>query len=272
MKSPQPFLAGKTLPLLVEAGSEVADSPEALADWAGVNRARLDGWLHAAGAVLLRGFGLSGAEDFRAVCCAIRPELAAYVGGDSPRVSVADQVYTSTEFPPELEIALHNELSYGGWWPKRIFFTCQTAAETGGETHIADGRAIYANLDPAVREKFEERGVTYIQHLRDESGPPGPGKSWRSTRKTAPRSRSAASGLSTPLNFQMTVPFPPCLNDSISSLREGSSLSRTFFISRYASRPSIHGRTRTSPRTPWGLTASPTATCPCIERPPGTTA
>ncbi len=205
MKSPQPFLAGKTLPLLVEAGSEVADSPEALADWAGANRARLDGWLHAAGAVLLRGFGLSGAEDFRAVCCAIRPELAAYVGGDSPRVSVADQVYTSTEFPPELEIALHNELSYGGWWPKRIFFTCQTAAETGGETHIADGRAIYANLDPAVREKFEERGVTYIQHLRDESGPPGPGKSWQETFETQDKAAVEAYCREAGMDFDWTA-------------------------------------------------------------------
>ncbi len=204
MKAPQPFLADKTLPLLVGAGGEVAGNPEALADWARAQRARLDDWLHEAGAVLFRGFGLSGTEDFRAVCCAVRPELAAYVGGDSPRVSVADQVYTSTEFPPELEIALHNELSYGGWWPKRLFFTCQTAARSGGETHIADGRAIYANLDRAVRHKFEERGVTYIQHLRDESGPHGSGKSWQETFETRDKAAAEAYCRDSGMDFDWT--------------------------------------------------------------------
>ena len=205
MKAPQPFFADRSLPLLVEAGGAVAGSRETLVDWAGANRARLDDWLHAAGAVLFRGFGLKGTEAFRAVCCAIRPELAAYVGGDSPRDSVADRVYTSTEFPPELEIALHNELSYGGWWPKRLFFTCQIAAETGGETPIADGRAIYANLDPAVRHKFEERGVTYIQHLRDESGPPGPGKSWQETFETQNKAAVEAYCHDSGMDFDWTA-------------------------------------------------------------------
>ncbi len=39
MKAPQPFLADKTLPLLVGAGGEVAGNPEALADWARAQRA-----------------------------------------------------------------------------------------------------------------------------------------------------------------------------------------------------------------------------------------
>jgi len=54
-------------------------------------------------------------------------------------------------------------------------------SETGGETHIADGRSVYNALDPDIRERFESRGVTYLQHLWDAEGEPGVGKSWQET-------------------------------------------------------------------------------------------
>ena len=84
------------------------------------------------------------------------------------RVSrVADGVYTSTEFPPHLEIGLHNELSYATWWPERLLFFCRVPATAGGETHIADGRRVLAEINEAVRKRFADKGVTYLQHLRD---------------------------------------------------------------------------------------------------------
>lgn len=178
----RPLVDGSLLPLVVNGDAKA--TPGVLANWAAGNRVQLDDWLHRAGGVLFRGFGLKSAEDFRDVAEAIRPELKAYVGGDSPRSRVADGVYTSTEFPPHLEIGLHNELSYSTWWPERVFFFCREPAVMGGETHIADGRRVLAELDQAVRERFADKGVLYIQHLHDSDGPPGPGKSWQETFET----------------------------------------------------------------------------------------
>lgn len=177
-----------TMPLVVEPGGRSDASTEALVSWAAGQRSLLDEWLHRDGAVLLRGFGIEKPEEFRAVVSAIRPELKSYVGGDSPRTRVGDRVYTSTEFPPELEIGLHNELTYTRSWPERLFFCCLTAARVGGETHIADGRRVLAEIDADVRDRFSTKGVIYRQHLRD-AAVPGPGKSWQESFETSDRTQ-----------------------------------------------------------------------------------
>lgn len=193
-----------SLPLLAEPEGRDMATPDALAAWAAENRDQLNAWLHKAGAVLFRGFGLETADPFRRFCSAVRPALKPYVGGDSPRTEVAEQVYTSTEFPPDQEIGLHNELSYGGWWPELLFFFCRVAAERGGETQIADGRRIYTEMDPAVRRKFAERGVVYLQHLRDGNEPPGPGKSWQETFETTEPAAAEAYCRDSGMDFEWT--------------------------------------------------------------------
>lgn len=177
-----------SMPLVVEPDGIEDGFPPVLASWAAGQRALLDEWLHRDGAVLLRGFGIESPEAFRTVVSAIRPDLQSYVGGDSPRTAVGDRVYTSTEFPAELEIGLHNELTYTRAWPERLFFCCLTAAPVGGETHIADGRRVLAELDADVRERFSEKGVIYRQHLRD-ADVPGPGKSWQESFETSDRTQ-----------------------------------------------------------------------------------
>jgi len=172
------------LPVLVEPGTGTPDDP---AGWATERRDEIEAELNRSGAVLFRGFGISSAVAFRTFCAAISPALRNYVGGDSPRTGVADQVYTSTEYPADLEVHLHNELSYAGWSPDRVFFCCLVPAATGGATPVADGREILRRLDPAVRERFEERGVTYLQHLWDADDTPGIGKSWQETFETNDR-------------------------------------------------------------------------------------
>ncbi len=184
----QPLLNGQPLPLLAEIEPEADCSAEAAVQWAASHVGDIEAALREAGVVLIRGFRVDTPEAFRAVCHAIRPDLQNYSGGDSPRSSVADQVYTSTEYPPELEVLLHNELSYAGWSPDRVFFGCMIPAHTGGETHIADGRAIYKAIPTVIRERFETRGIIYLQHLWDADGEPGIGKSWQETFETTDRS------------------------------------------------------------------------------------
>ena len=171
----------ETMPLLIGPGEGLEGTPAALCAWASEHRRQLDQCLLQDGAVLLRGFQIESPTEFHDVAAAIRPVLRDYVGGDSPREALGDRVYTSTEFPPDMEIGLHNELSYTKAWPERVFFCCLVAASRGGETHFADGREVFRQMNSAVRDRFLEKGVIYQQHLRDGDGPPGPGKSWQET-------------------------------------------------------------------------------------------
>lgn len=170
-----------TLPMVVEPSSAKEAALDALLDWAVKERRSLDDMLLASGAVLFRGFGLAGAADLARASRQLGGELQSYVGGDSPRSQVADKVYNSTEFPPHLPIGLHNELSYAGWWPSRIFFHCQIAPKVGGQTQLGDSRTIYARMPGRLRERFERHGVRYIQNLHKGKGP---GKSWQQTFET----------------------------------------------------------------------------------------
>lgn len=200
----RPLFSDKPLPILVTPEDGSGNHLDDLTSWIEANRRVIDDCTHRAGVVLLRGFRVASPHDFRAVCMAIRSQLRNYVGGDSPRHSVTDQVYTSTEYAAGLEVLLHNELSYAGWSPERVFFGCLATAAVGGETPVADGREIYARLDPSVRDRFEDSGVTYLQHLRDGEGEPGPGKSWQETFETNDRSAAEAYLADAGIAFEWT--------------------------------------------------------------------
>ena len=191
----------RAIPVLAELTEAERTDP---AGWAAAHRDSIESDLCRAGAVLIRRTGISSPAEFRDVCAAICPQLRNYVGGDSPRTGVAEQVYTSTEYPEHLEVFLHNELSYAGWSPDRLFFGCLVPAESGGETQIADGREIYRRLDPAVRDRFEGRGVTYLQHLWDAGDAPGIGKSWQETFETTDRDEVEAYLRDSRMEFEWT--------------------------------------------------------------------
>lgn len=140
--------------------------------------------LASTGVVLLRGLGVSTPDRFHEVVGHFGEPLTSYRGGNTPRSKVADGIFTSTEYPPEYEISLHNELSYASQWPRRLFFCCLVEPGSGGATPVCDGRALLGALDDEVAERFVARGVTYRQHLH---GGFGLGKSWQDTFETADR-------------------------------------------------------------------------------------
>ena len=178
-------IPGSELPLQVEPGAKNEAGFEALLAW--VNEA--GSWIAARllrhGALLLRGFAVQTPAQFERLCRAVEPQLRNYAGGDSPRTALTAKIYTSTEYPAHLEIPLHNELSYRHQWPRKLFFFCQQAPVEGGETHLADGRRLLAAIDPAVRQRFMQKQVAYIQNLHDGWGL---GKSWQETFETDDRS------------------------------------------------------------------------------------
>ncbi|MFI0370674.1 TauD/TfdA family dioxygenase [Actinomadura sp. 1N219] len=138
-------------------------------------------------ALVFRGFGVAR-DRLEPVMDGVLPNRLAYVHGNSPRTKVGDNVYTSTEYPAEMTISMHNELSYSSSWPSRLMFYCEIAAESGGATPVVDGTRWLGALDQEVRDAFAG-GVRYTQNLHDGYGL---GKSWQDTFETEDRDRVEA--------------------------------------------------------------------------------
>ncbi len=175
-------------PLLVEhVGSRGREQgAEALRSLCrGEGREMMAALLLKVGAVLLRAFGpLEPAEFGRfARDFSGRPPLD-YVGGASPRVKVCEGVYTSTEYPRHYTLSLHNELSYTYRWPEHLYFYCDTPAAEGGETPLADSRALLRKIDAGVVASFREKGIRYERRLH---GGAGAGLSWQEAFETDDR-------------------------------------------------------------------------------------
>jgi len=150
---------GRNLPLVVRSLAEEIE----LAEWVRVNRRVLEGELLKHGAILFRGFNVKSAGEFEQVATVICPDLFTEYG-DLPREAVAGKVYTSTPYPQDMPILLHNESSHMHCWPMRIWFYCSRVAQRGGETPIADCRKIYQMLDRKIRERFERKRIKYVRN------------------------------------------------------------------------------------------------------------
>jgi alpha-ketoglutarate-dependent taurine dioxygenase len=157
----RPLRDGATLPLLVEAAPGTAPSLiEALPEI----REVVDRHLLGHGGLLFRGFALDGPAAFQGFAAGFGHPLLTYEFGSTPRSKVTQGVYTSTEYPPHQHIPLHNEQAYTRDWPMKIWFYCQQAAPEGGETPIADSRAIYRDMPEALRNRFVDKGLMYVRN------------------------------------------------------------------------------------------------------------
>lgn len=122
------------------------------------------------GAILLRGTGVTTPSDLEWFLQVFTGESSrSYAGGVSPRRRVEARVYTSTELPAHLPIALHNELSYTSRFPRHLAFLCRSTATWGGESLLADGRNVLAHLDPEIVDRFEQCGIRYEFSYPDRS-------------------------------------------------------------------------------------------------------
>ncbi len=103
-------------------------------------------------------------DDFNRIVASMGRETLRYDFGSTPRTRLSKDIYTSTEYPADQEIPMHNEMSYTNSWPGRIWFYCEQPADTGGETPIADSRRVYEQIPPHIREAFEQHGVQYVRN------------------------------------------------------------------------------------------------------------
>ncbi|MEZ4361974.1 MAG: TauD/TfdA family dioxygenase [Kofleriaceae bacterium] len=165
----EPLGAGG-LPLLITPKADQLDLPV----WAAQHRDALRAKLQAHGALLFRGFSSPSIETFSATVRSVSGEPLRYAERSSPRHAVDGNVYTSTDYPPEYPIFLHNEQSYNVSWCRVISFHCAQAPGGGGQTPLADTRRILARLDPALVERFASRRYLYQRNFGD-----GFGLSWQ---------------------------------------------------------------------------------------------
>ena len=134
--------------------------------WAADRRRHLDEELLKYGAVLFRGFDLSGAVDFEAFAESLCPELFGDYE-DLPDETDGRNIYRSTPYPADKTILFHNESSHLHRWPRKQLFFCAQPAREGGETPIVDCREMYRRLDPEIRDSFESKGLLYVRNFVD---------------------------------------------------------------------------------------------------------
>ena len=157
----------ETLPRLVQPAIDGVELPV----WVRSHRELIQEMLHQDGGVLFRGFDLKGVDDFDEFIAATGVKLMQYMESATPRTELKDKIYTSTEFPPDQTIALHNELTYLNVWPLKIWFFCVQPAERRGATPIANVHKVFERIRPEIREKFMEKGWMLIRNFGSGFGP-----------------------------------------------------------------------------------------------------
>jgi alpha-ketoglutarate-dependent taurine dioxygenase len=151
------------------------------------NAAEIDAVLLKHGAILFRGFNIDSAEKMRSCIDAFPGNSLRYVDGNSPRTHLKEAVYTSTEYPPELYISMHSELSYAHRWPSHLYFCCAVEPQQGGNTLVASNRDILRDLPADLVGLFKKKGIKYVRNLHNDSGVKI-GQSWRATYETSDKS------------------------------------------------------------------------------------
>lgn len=174
------LIAYQSLPLVIRPSFESVDA----AAWAESNRDFIETRLLRHGALLFRNFNLDSVEAFERFIGAISGELLEYRERSSPRSEVSGKIYTSTDYPANQSIFLHNENSYQRTFPLKLFFYCSVPAQQGGETPIADCRKIYQRIDPQIRERFMQKKWMYVRNFGDGFGLP-----WQTVFQTTDRAK-----------------------------------------------------------------------------------
>lgn len=177
----RPLNDNAPFPLLVEC-KEVGLDPKV---WAEANQEQIMNWLEVHGGIVFRGFSLPTPVEFELFCEGIYPELYGQYG-DLPKKEVGEKIYQSTPYPNDQMIMFHNESSHQHRWPRRQWFYCEIAAQSGGCTPIVDCRALYHSLPATVRQKLQQKQLKYVRNFS------GLDVSWQHFFKTEDRSKVEA--------------------------------------------------------------------------------
>src|SRR3954468_11851881 len=163
------LLARDKPPLFIEPVRGRFGGREEALVWTQAQRPLLDRLILEHGAIVLRGFPIRTAEDFDRVI-GIWPAYArGYLGGNSPREVVTGKVLEATRMDASLRLPVHSEMAYLNQWPPRIAFFCRTPAARGGETIIADLRAVSRRLPTSISDRIAKLGIRVVRNYAPPS-------------------------------------------------------------------------------------------------------
>jgi alpha-ketoglutarate-dependent taurine dioxygenase len=122
------------------------------------------------GSVLVRGLGLRDAPEVAAVFSRLATGLMTEKEAFAPRQRHSDGVYSSTKWPANQPMCMHNELSYVLEPPGLMLFACLVAPADGGATGVADSTNVLEALPAELVARFEREGWLLTRTFNDEIG------------------------------------------------------------------------------------------------------
>jgi len=184
-------MADQDFPGIIHGGGD-------LAAFLSANKAAVDEALDHAGALLFRGFDVPDPQAFDAAIEAYGEPGFTYEDSlsNAVRTNVTPRVFTANEAPPTTEIFLHHEMAQTPLYPSKLFFYCEIAEMSGGETPLCRSDWLVERLydhDTALYARFLASGVRYtnVMPATDDAGS-GQGRSWRSTLSVSDRNGAEA--------------------------------------------------------------------------------
>ena len=174
-------MAKVSLPFILEGKDFLENSLEYLINYTNTEYKNISKLLTKHGAILYRGFKVNTINDFEQLVSSLPIISTSYVGGDSPRTKLTKKVYTSTEYPNDQSIVLHNELTWSNNYPRYLFFYCEIPPLQGGETPLADSRELFRRLPSTLIQRYQRKKLKYIMNLHRGYGI---GKSWQDVFET----------------------------------------------------------------------------------------
>lgn len=156
-------------PLFIEPMNGWSPDIGQFVQWARGVKPILDELIIRYGGIVLRGFPTKETPDFAAFIDLFPAFEQGYAGGRAPRAVVSGRVMEATRLDASVRLVLHSEMAYLGVYPKRIAFFARLAATKGGETTVADARALTDRMDPMLAEKISRHGARMVRNFGPKS-------------------------------------------------------------------------------------------------------
>jgi alpha-ketoglutarate-dependent taurine dioxygenase len=231
----QQTVNGKAFPHVLQLKSPGA-TLDAASEWVRGHREQLLRQANEHGAILFRSFPLASAADFDAFVAAFDLPNFPYNQSlsNAVRVNWTERVFSANEAPPNVTIYLHHEMAQTPFFPNKLFFFCERAAESGGETPVCRSDALLEQLAekcPEFIRNCETKGLQYTNVMPSENdASSGMGRSWQSTLAAASREQAEARLAS--LGYRWEWLADGCLRATtpvLPGVREISPGRKTFF-------------------------------------------